>query len=78
VSRRPGYIIGDHWLEVAFGRICAGDSEQAVLADYGWMQLTDAERQAIKVAERDYADNDMDAGCYHIAATLRWLLERTK
>ena len=40
--------------------------------------LTDAEREAIKVAERDYADNDMDAGCYHIAATLRGLLERTR
>lgn len=40
--------------------------------------LTPEEREAIKVAERDYADNDMDAGCYHIAATLRSLLERTK
>ena len=40
--------------------------------------LTDAEREAIKVAERDYADNDMDAGCYHIASTLRGLLERLK
>ena len=40
--------------------------------------LTGAEREAINVAERDYADNDMDAGCYHIAATLRGLLERTK
>jgi hypothetical protein len=40
--------------------------------------LTDAEREAIKVAESDYSDNDMDAGCWQIAATLRSLLERTK
>ena len=38
--------------------------------------LTDAEREAVAAAERDYADNDMDAGCYHIAAALRGLLER--
>ena len=50
MSRRPGYIIGDHWLEVAFGRICAGDQEQAVMADYGWVQFTDAERQAVEYA----------------------------
>jgi hypothetical protein len=40
--------------------------------------LTDAEREAIKQAADDYGDNDMDAGCHHIAATLRGLLERTK
>jgi len=39
--------------------------------------LTDAEREAIKSAESDYSDNDMDAGCWQIAATLRGLLERT-
>lgn len=40
--------------------------------------LTDAERKAIKACESDYSDNDMDAGCWQIAATLRSLLERTK
>jgi hypothetical protein len=40
--------------------------------------LTDAERAAIKVCESAYSDNDMDAGCWQIAATLRGLLERTK
>lgn len=38
--------------------------------------LTDAEREAIKVAISDYELNDMDAGCWHIANTLRGLLER--
>ena len=38
--------------------------------------LTDEERKAIKVAESDYSDNDMDAACWQIAATLRSLLER--
>ena len=50
---------------------------RAVIAA-GEPTLTDAERKAVEVAERDYADNDMDAGCFHIAATLRGLLERLK
>jgi hypothetical protein len=40
--------------------------------------LTDEERAAIRQAASDYAENDMDAGCWHMAATLRGLLERTK
>jgi hypothetical protein len=40
------------------------------------LALTDAEREAIKVAVSDYEDNDMDAGCWQIARTLRGLLER--
>ena len=39
--------------------------------------LTDEEREAIKVCESDYSDNDMDAACWKIAATLRGLLYRT-
>ena len=39
-------------------------------------RLSDAEREAIKVVESDYSDNDMDAECWQIAATLRGLLER--
>jgi len=74
VSRRPGYIIGDHWLEVAFGRICAGDSEQAVLADYGWVQLTDAEREAVRFCGELARMGERP----DLAATLRGLLERTK
>jgi hypothetical protein len=38
--------------------------------------LTAEEREAIKACESDYSDNDMDAECWRIAATLRDLLER--
>jgi len=33
--RHPGYVIGSHWLETAYSRICAGDAEADVLRDYG-------------------------------------------
>ena len=32
----PGYVIGAHWLETAYSRACAGESEAEVLADYGY------------------------------------------
>jgi hypothetical protein len=61
-----------------------GNQMSALIEGYQKMQalcvdgkyLTDAEREAIKVCESDYSDNDMDAGCWQIAATLRNLLER--
>jgi hypothetical protein len=31
----PDYIIGSHWLETAYSRICAGDAEADVMRDYG-------------------------------------------
>lgn len=31
----PGYIIGSHWLETAYSRICAGEAEADVLRDIG-------------------------------------------
>jgi hypothetical protein len=50
----------------------AGDNELDVLADYGWVQITDAEREAIEFA--------VETGrvATHDAATLRSLLDRTK
>ena len=33
-KRHPGYVIGNHWLETAYSRICAGESEDAILEDY--------------------------------------------
>lgn len=33
--RHPGYIIGNHWLETAYSRICAGEAEADVLRDIG-------------------------------------------
>lgn len=35
-KRHPGYIVGDHWLQTAYSRICAGDDEAEVMADYGY------------------------------------------
>ena len=34
-KRHPGYILGSHWLETAYSRICAGEAEANVLRDYG-------------------------------------------
>jgi hypothetical protein len=41
-----------------------------------WPTLTAEEREAIKVCESVYSDNDMDAECWRIAATLRAMLKR--
>lgn len=35
-NRHRGYIVGQHWLSVAYERICAGEPEPEVMADYGW------------------------------------------
>lgn len=40
----PGYIIGVHWLSVAYERICAGESETKVLRDYGYEYIPRAVR----------------------------------
>jgi hypothetical protein len=37
-STHPGYIIGSHWLETAYSRICAGEAEADVLRDYKLMR----------------------------------------
>jgi len=61
----------EHWLQHAHGRIVAGDYELDVLADYGWVQITDEERAAILTAA------DLLIGSKP-GATLRSLLERLK
>ena len=33
-KRHPGYVVGNHWLETAYERLCAGESEDAILEDY--------------------------------------------
>ena len=33
-KRHPGYVIGNHWLETAYERLCAGEAEDAILEDY--------------------------------------------
>jgi len=60
----------EHWLEHAHGRILAGDDELDVLADYGWVQITAEEREAIETAVRWLEPYPP------VAATLRKLLER--
>ena len=39
----PGYVIGSHWLETAYSRVCAGEAEAEVLKDCGWERVGDAE-----------------------------------
>lgn len=43
----PGYIIGIHWLSVAYERICAGESEVSVMRDYGYHYIP-----SVRSAER--------------------------
>ena len=35
-KRHPGYIMGDHWLQAAYTRVCTGEDVRDVMADYGW------------------------------------------
>lgn len=63
--------MSEHWLQHAHGRIVAGDDELDVMADYGWVQITDEEREAIEDAVAELTPG-------LIAATLRKLLERLK
>jgi len=35
-KRHPGYIVGDHWLQAAYTRVCTGEDVRDVMADYGW------------------------------------------
>ena len=41
----PGYVIGSHWLETAYSRICAGEAEADVLRDCGWERVDEALRR---------------------------------
>ena len=40
-NSHPGYIIGVHWMAAAYGRICAGENEAEVMADYGYTRAAD-------------------------------------
>jgi hypothetical protein len=41
----PGYVIGSHWLETAYSRVCAGEAEAEVLRDCGWERVDEALRR---------------------------------
>ena len=40
-ATHPGYVIGSHWLETAYSRVCAGEAEADVLRDIGLVRITD-------------------------------------
>jgi len=44
-ERHPGYVIGSHWLETAYSRVCAGEAEADVLRDCGWERVDEALRR---------------------------------
>ena len=41
----PGYVIGSHWLETAYSRVCAGEAEADVLRDCGWERVDESLRR---------------------------------
>jgi hypothetical protein len=61
-KRHPGYIIGNHWLETAYERLCAGEAEDAILEDYELVReprLRDLRRDAERYRWlRDWLDNN--------------------
>lgn len=65
--RHPGYIIGNHWLETAYERLCAGEAEDAILEDYELVReprLRDLRRDAERLwqALKRYGKHDDDCG----------------
>ena len=44
-QEHPGYVIGSHWLETAYSRVCAGEAEADVLRDCGWERVDEALRR---------------------------------
>ena len=65
-KRHPGYVIGSHWLETAYSRICAGEAEADVLKDCGWE----------RVADIDALLRDVEA-LWRDAELGRWIREET-
>ena len=57
--RHPGYVIGNHWLETAYARLCAGEAEDAILEDYDLVREPRLREQHAEIerlkAERDEA-----------------------
>jgi hypothetical protein len=61
-KRHPGYVIGNHWLETAYERLCAGEAEDAILEDYELvreprlrdLRLNDARYKWLKSRAEDY------------------------
>jgi hypothetical protein len=73
--------MSEHWLQHAHGRIVAGDSEPDVLADYGWVQITADEREAVEwfaEVRKPLTRLTQSHNREKYKATLRKLLERLK
>jgi hypothetical protein len=62
--------------EIADAMLRERERVEEAAAEIERLRLTAEEREAIKVCESVYSDNDMDAECWRIAATLRALLKR--
>ena len=63
----PGYVLGSHWLETAYSRICAGEAEAEVLRDCGWQ----------RVADIDALLRDVEA-LWRDAERYRWMKQKVK
>lgn len=76
-QKHPGYVIGSHWLETAYSRICAGEAEADVLRDCGWERVDQAlrrENERLREALQDIArqpEGDEDSAQAVAKAALR-------
>lgn len=61
-KRHPGYIIGNHWLESAYERICAGEAEDDVLRDYDVVRVTNQPSVAV---DNGWRETVMACGCIY-------------
>lgn len=84
-QEHPGYVIGSHWLETAYSRICAGEAEADVLRDCGWERVDEALRRGneryrwlrenARVWPSDkavWADNQIGAAALWIKESVDW------
>ena len=68
-QEHPGYIIGSHWLETAYSRICAGEAEADVLRDIGLVRITDGMVETADI----HAIVDRQEALRRDAERYRWL-----
>ena len=75
-NTHPGYVIGSHWLETAYSRICAGEAEADVLRDCGWERVDEAltatrDRQAAMLRRLEEREAELDAEIGRLRDELR-------
>lgn len=59
-QEHPGYVIGSHWLETAYSRICAGEAEADVLRDCGWERVDEALRRDAERLREELRQSSID------------------